>query len=211
MVFERRNRCSTYAGQPYKSRSRACCVRSAVLISSVATPFPCHVHATETPPNVQVGGSAASQSITGISADRSGTRSCHDPWHCPILFVWKVPSAQGRFGFSCENTPIELSHPGATHACTIQPATISSPSSVTRASRRRGRHLRSTSQIMLVVTGARIVRVSHETALTTQCARRADRASGPTTNPVRMRHRDAEPAPRRGPGHRFVSHAVTNA
>ncbi len=49
--------------------------------------------------------------------------SCHDPWHRPMLSAWKVPSAQVRSGFSCENTPCGLSHPGTTHACTIQPVT----------------------------------------------------------------------------------------
>ena len=45
----------------------------------------------------------------------------HVPWHLPTPSVLKVPSAQRRLGFSCENTPAGLSHDGTTHACTIQP------------------------------------------------------------------------------------------
>ena len=43
------------------------------------------------------------------------------PWHLPVASVFVVPSAHTMFGFSWENTPLGLSHPGTTHACTIQP------------------------------------------------------------------------------------------
>ena len=42
------------------------------------------------------------------------------PMQPPMSSVLNVPSAHGRLGFSCENTPEELSQPGTTHAWTIQ-------------------------------------------------------------------------------------------
>ena len=126
------------AERDVRSRSRSCWSRKKITFHSSS--------AARIAAIVSSGNGRREVDATDLGADGRSQRldlhARHEPWQRPILSVWNVPSAHGRSGFSCENTPFGLSQPGTTHACTIQPVTpcrSRAPARTARRSRGVGR------------------------------------------------------------------------